>query len=547
MRVEHDRQRRLQELLRSMRVRILAAIIGLLFASSIVSVVLSRGLLFESLDDEIRGDLIREEEEFRRLASGTDPRTGEPFGTDLRAIFDVYFDREVPDEGETLLAFVDGELYASAQAQDGAEDLGGAIDRWLALTRPQSGSYETPEGQIRYVAMPLLDGEPPGLFVVANSPAFEQAEIDDALRTQAITQLIALVLASLLGLALAGRVLRPLLSLAQTARGISDTDLTQRIPVAGRDEASQIARTFNDMLARLEQAFTTQRRFLDDAGHELRVPLTVIRGHVELLELDTDPSERRATIAIVTDEIDRMDRIVNDLLLLARAEQPDFVQPRPLDLRELTIGIHRKATALGDRDWRLAAPATTTIVADGQLLTQAVVQLASNACQHTGQGATIWIGAKVDAAAVRLWVRDDGDGVPAEQAERIFQLHARHRTRARVRGWVGSVHRARDRRGARRQRPVGAARRPRCLVRAHPAHPPVRQRGRRPRAAGPHRAHLSTAAVPAALSVDRAEPSVNARWGSAPGPAVVAVEPGARPSGPRPVRPTRRRRAGARA
>jgi signal transduction histidine kinase len=425
MRVEHDRQRRLQELLRSMRVRILAAIIGLLFASSIVSVVLSRGLLFESLDDEIRGDLVREAEEFRRLASGTDPGTGEPFGTDLRAIFDVYFDREVPDEGETLLAFVDGELYASAQAQDGAEDLGGAIDRWLALTRPQSGSYETPEGQIRYVAMPLLDGEPPGLFVVANSPAFEQAEIDDALRTQAITQLIALVLASLLGLALAGRVLRPLLSLAQTARGISDTDLTQRIPLAGRDEASQIARTFNDMLARLEQAFTTQRRFLDDAGHELRVPLTVIRGHVELLELDTDPSERRATIAIVTDEIDRMDRIVNDLLLLARAEQPDFVQPRPLDLRELTIGIHRKATALGDRDWRLAAPAATTIVADGQLLTQAVVQLASNACQHTGQGATIWIGAKVDAAAVRLWVRDDGDGVPAEQAERIFQRFTR--------------------------------------------------------------------------------------------------------------------------
>jgi len=113
MRVEHDRQRRLQELLRSMRVRILAAIIGLLFASSIVSVVLSRGLLFESLDVEIRGDLVREAEEFRRLASGTDPRTGEPFGTDLRAIFDVYFDREVPDEGETLLAFVDGALQAA--------------------------------------------------------------------------------------------------------------------------------------------------------------------------------------------------------------------------------------------------------------------------------------------------------------------------------------------------------------------------------------------------------------------------------------------------
>jgi len=425
--VEHEKQRRFRDLLRSMRVRILAAIIGLLFVSSIVSVALSRGLLFESLDDEIRDNLMREEEEFRRLAGGTDPRTGEPFGTDVRAIFDVYFDREVPDEGETLLAFIDGELYDSAQAQDatGAEDLDTAIERWLALTRPQSGSIDAEEGQIRYIALPLPEGEPPGLFVVANFPAYERGEIDDALRTQTITQLLALILASLLGLALAGRVLRPLQSLAQTARGISDSDLTQRIPVAGRDEASQIARTFNDMLTRLEQAFTTQRRFLDDAGHELRVPLTVIRGHVELLELDTDPDERRATIAVVTDEIDRMDRIVNDLLLLARAEQPDFVRAAALDLREVTIGIHRKATALGDRDWRLAAPAAATIVADGQLLTQALVQLASNACQHTSRGATIWIGAKADGASARLWVRDDGDGVPAEQAERIFQRFTR--------------------------------------------------------------------------------------------------------------------------
>jgi len=425
--VEPDKQRRFRDLLRSMRVRILAAIIGLLFVSSVVSVTLSRGLLFDSLDDEIRGDLVREGEEFRRLAGGTDPRSGKPFGSDVRAIFDVYFAREVPDEGESLLAFVDGELYDSAQAQDAAntEDLDAAIDRWLALTRPQSGSFETDEGQIRYIAMPLPEGEPPGLFVVANFPAFERAEIDDALRTQAITQLIALVLASLLGLALAGRVLRPLRFLAQTARGISDTDLTQRIPVAGRDEASQIARAFNDMLARLEQAFTTQRRFLDDAGHELRVPLTVIRGHVELLELDTDPNQRRATIAIVTDEIDRMDRIVNDLLLLARAEQPDFLRPGPLDLRELTVGIHRKATALGNRDWRLEAPATTTVVADGQLLTQAVVQLASNARQHTSAGSTIWIGARRDDAQVRLWVRDDGKGVQPEQAERIFQRFTR--------------------------------------------------------------------------------------------------------------------------
>ena len=189
------------------------------------------------------------------------------------------------------------------------DELGDAIDYWLSLEGPQQGTLDTPVGDARYVTVPI--GETGNdLFVVANFPAFERSEIDEAVRTQAITQVVTLMFASLLAMLLAGRVLRPLRFLAHTARRISDTDLTKRIPVRSKGEAAQIARAFNDMLGRLELAFAAQRRFLDDAGHELRVPLTVIRGHLELLELDADPDERRATTTLVIDEIDRMNRIV---------------------------------------------------------------------------------------------------------------------------------------------------------------------------------------------------------------------------------------------
>ena len=173
------------------------------------------------------------------------------------------------------------------------------------------------------------------------------------MRTQAIVQFGMIVIASLLGLALAGRVLRPLSTLADTAQTISATDLTRRIPVRGEDEASRIATAFNDMLERIERANATQRRFLDDASHELRSPMTVIRGHVELLELETDPEEREAMVNIITDEIDRMNRIVEDLLLLARSERPGFLSMEPVDIAELTEDVHRRASVLCGRTWLL--------------------------------------------------------------------------------------------------------------------------------------------------------------------------------------------------
>jgi signal transduction histidine kinase len=203
-----------------------------------------------------------------------------------------------------------------------------------------------------------------------------------------------------------------------TARSISETSLSERIPELGRDEIAELAATFNDMLDRLERAFETQRQFLDDAGHELRTPLTIVQGQLELLE--TDPVARRRTLELVLDEVRRMGRMVNDMILLAQSDEPDFLLFEPVDVAALTNDLLGKASALGDRDWRIDEVGRGIIVADSQRLTQAIVQLAQNAVEHTGDGDEIALGSAVSPGVARFWVRDAGSGVAPADRERIF-------------------------------------------------------------------------------------------------------------------------------
>jgi signal transduction histidine kinase len=177
------------------------------------------------------------------------------------------------------------------------------------------------------------------------------------------------------------------------------------------------------MLDRLERAFDAQRHFLDDAGHELRTPLTIIRGHLEVLP--EHPVERQRTLELVLDEVKRMGRMVDDLILLAKSDEPDFLQLGPVDVAALTNELHAKASALGARTWRVDAVGRGMIVADRQRLTQAIVQLAQNAVEHTETGAEIGLGSEVSPGGARFWVRDTGSGVPSEDRERIFERFER--------------------------------------------------------------------------------------------------------------------------
>jgi two-component system, OmpR family, sensor kinase len=421
--------------LAGVRFRILGAYVGLLALAALVSVLVARAILLGQLDARIDEELVQESSELRSLAAGNDPATATPFGGRVDRIFEVFLERNVPSRNEALVTFLDGRPFLRTPSvvpyrldQDPV-----LVDRWANLTSTDRGSATSPEGRVEYLAVPLTGGgRTRGVFVAAIFADREQARYDTAVAAVGGVGAAVLVAGSVLAWLLAGTILRPVRGVTTAARLISDTDWTRRIEVRGRDEVAELARTFNAMLDRLERSFATQQRFLDDAGHELRTPLTILRGHLELM--GDDPLEREETLELVLDELDRMGRIVGDLLLLAQAQQPDFLSLGPVDVDELTAEVFAKVQAMAPRTWRLEGVGRGVLVADRQRLTQAVVQLASNAVQHTGEGDEIVLGSRVEAGEARFWVRDTGPGVPEEDRERIFERFVHGRTRTETGG-----------------------------------------------------------------------------------------------------------------
>jgi two-component system OmpR family sensor kinase len=408
------------------RGRILFWYVTVLALAIAAAVLVTRQILVAGIDTRIDEALVQESEELRVLARGRDPTTGDPFGNDVSRIFDVFLRRNIPTRNETFVTFVDGRPFErSLDDPIYRLDLDGRlVDRWGGLTRTERGQVSTPVGTVEFLAIPVKTGQATGgVFVAAIFRDRELADIAPAIWGAAGVGLATLLVGSLLAWRVAEGVLRPVRLVTDTAAAISTSELTRRIDVGGRDEISRLAATFNEMLDRLEDAFRLQRQFVDDAGHELRTPITIIRGHLEVPE--DDPEERLKTNALVIDELDRMNRIVNDLLLLAKAKQPDFLDLATVDLRSLTEDLHAKATALATREWRLEGLGQGMIVADRQRLTQAVMQLAQNATEHTSEGAEITLGSSVTNGHARLWVRDSGAGIPPDDQERIFQRFAR--------------------------------------------------------------------------------------------------------------------------
>ena len=148
-----------------------------------------------------------------------------------------------------------------------------------------------------------------------------------------------------------------------------------------------------------------------------------MRGHLELLE--DDPEERRETLALVTDELDRMGRIVEDLLLLARREEPNFLDLSTVDVGTLTDALLANVKALAARDWVIDVRGQGVIVADRQRLTQAMMQLAENAARYSSSSKPIALGSIVSGGEARFWVRDHGPGIPEHEQETIFQRFRR--------------------------------------------------------------------------------------------------------------------------
>jgi signal transduction histidine kinase len=270
--------------------------------------------------------------------------------------------------------------------------------------------------------VPVTSGNHNGTLVAAKLLGGEREEVEDAVQVAIGVSLVVMLLASLFIWLAAGRAVSPLQALAHAAHAITETDLSRRIPVRGNDEIAQLGRTFNGMLDRLEIAFANQKEFIADISHELRTPITVIRGHLETL--GDDPRERREAAAVIEDELSRMSRMVDDLLLLIRAPRPDFLRPQLIDLDLLTHDVLTKAQSLGDRRWRLDGTGVGLLRGDPQRLTQALMNLAENAVKHTKDGEVIALGSSLHGSEARLWVRDEGPGIPPSAQQRIFERFA---------------------------------------------------------------------------------------------------------------------------
>ena len=299
------------------------------------------------------------------------------------------------------------------------------LARWAAVTRAISGTAQLATGQARYTAIPVrVAGDPAhGVFVATVLTSADIAAINGVARLQLEAGAAALLLGAGLAWLAAGRVLRPVRDTTELARRITEAELAERIPVRGRNEISELAATFNRMLDRLEAALTTQRRFLADAGHELRTPITIIQGNLDTIEPQTpDDAE---TLAIVSDELTRMSRMVDELHLLARSERPGFLSLGTADLEDLTKSLAAKARSLDSRPWVLTQAAQGLAVLDAQRITQAVMQLAANAVAHTPPGSAVELSSAVTGGFVEFVVADHGPGIPAAQRLRIFDRFAR--------------------------------------------------------------------------------------------------------------------------
>ncbi len=409
----------------TVRERILATVVVLsafaLFASGATAWALQRN----RVDRETDATLQRTVVELRNLAeTGVDPGTGAAFQETDRLLYTM-MRREVPATNEGMIAFIGDEVRYQTQdigvplAED-PEFVAAVSDAWQQET-VLLGTVETDLREYRFAAIPVSVGDSsPGAMVLAFDRGAQLAGVNDTFRTYALVASASLVLLAVGASVISGRLLQPLRALRETAEQISDTDLSRRIPVHGEDDLSVLANTFNEMLERLETAFQSQRQLLDDAGHELRTPITIVRGHLELLD-PTDPAETAATRDLALRELDRMRRLTDDLVLLAKAESPDFVRLRTTSIGELLDEVLDHARRLGDRRWRMKEGVEAVVLLDPQRITQALLQLAANAVKFSDEGSTVWMGSRLSEEELELWVEDRGIGIAAEDQHVIFE------------------------------------------------------------------------------------------------------------------------------
>jgi two-component system OmpR family sensor kinase len=217
-------------------------------------------------------------------------------------------------------------------------------------------------------------------------------------------------------------MLRPLGGMIKQVESIQATgDLSRRVGRRrSRDEVGRLAEAFDGMLGRLEKAFENQKRFLSDASHELRTPLTVARGRLELLQAEIRGTETQRLAASAVEELDRMSRIVEDLLLLARLDEGIPLRSEAVEVELVMREALLRGMQLARRESTVDVEPGLFVRADPDRLLQILSNLVANAIHHAGEDATITLWARSRGAQVQLNVADNGRGIPPDELPHVF-------------------------------------------------------------------------------------------------------------------------------
>lgn len=353
--------------------------------------------------------------------------------------------------------FATGDIYVQLSLLDGtvisrSENLqnrrlvipGEQLDQ-IRRNQPVLSDFVADRTRLRAYVAPLntKDGQVIGAIELAKSMRTVNSTLRDLATVVAVSIAAGLALAAIVGWLIAGNVLRPIDRITVSAQKINRArDLGRRIEMPDKmDEVGRLALTVNEMLARIEDLFRAQQRFVADVSHELRSPLTAIRGNVDLLKRGAaaEPEEQAQVLDAMDSEVGRMSRLVSDLLLLARSDAGVPLVKHPLELDTLLLEVYRQAQVMA-KGVRVTLGAEDQAIVEGDRdrLKQVFLNLVDNALTYTPQGGEVSLSLEKDQDWVRIAVKDTGIGIAPDHLPHLFDRFYRvDRARSRDAGGSG--------------------------------------------------------------------------------------------------------------
>ena len=412
----------------SLRFRLPALFLAGIALTGLVSTLIAFGLFRNYTQSQARKELRREAAGLTQLYAEQAVRSQE------KGTAPPFFAASKLERASGNKLFYVGTPFYSGQSS-GLHRLPQTAVDFQAILQGKTIEFEfTPPGEHRTflaVADPLrLDknADPFGGLVVATPQAQLSNQATRLVLRLAIALLVGLLVTAALAWYLSGRITRPVRRLAKAADEVAEGHYDTVLPeVTGKDEIADLGHSFRQMTERLAETEELERNFLMTVSHELRTPLTAIRGHVEALRegVADDPEMRTASLDVIAAEAGRLERLVGDVLDLAKLDTRRFtVRHEEVDMARL---VEQAYAAFGEEakqrqiDYSQDVSSEPVIVTDGDRVLQIITNLLANAFRWTPNGGSVGLGLTAENGRIYVAVQDSGPGIGPEEQERIFR------------------------------------------------------------------------------------------------------------------------------